>query len=362
MYDGNLDRLVELAKEPSSDKRRELLRGITDVFVAQPQEFSGTELDYFSDVIGQLSAEMSADIRASLSMELSIIDETPQELARRFAMDEDKVASPMLKNSNALTDDDLIEIANTKGQGHLDAIAQRQTVSSVLSDAIVARADDNVLVTLAKNKGAELSRQALETMVDRSEEVEELQESVATRADMPLDLLNDMYFFVSQKLRAHIMKTNADVNEEELDRILAQSAKKRSQSAAVRKRTKIEEFVDRIHHAGELNERVLVNFAKHRQVNELIIGFARLAELDNNTARHVLFDPSFEALTIACRSLDFSRAGFVTIVKTVNGEGNAFSDPASKAIKVFDSLPLDAAQRTMRFWRVRHKAMEEDAA
>ena len=362
MPPGNLQQLVELARETSSEKRRELLREVTDVFVGQPDEFSDTELDYFSDVIGQLSAEMSADVRAQLSSELSMVDETPQELARRFAMDEEEIASPMLRHSKALTEDDLLEIAQTKGQGHLEAIAGRDSVSERLSDTIVARGEDKVLVTLAKNQGAKLSRSAMETLVDKSQDVEELQEHVATRADMPLDLLNEMYFFVSQKLRAHILKTNADINEAELDAILEASAQKRLRSDTLRKRTKVEQFIDRLHHAGDLNEKVLHNFAKHRQINELIIGFARLAELDNQTARHVLFDPTCEALTIACRAMDFSRAGFNAILKVVGGEDGSLSKDAQDALAAYNDITLPVAQRTMRFWRIRRSAMADDAA
>jgi len=360
MTQGNLQQLIALANEPSSEKRRDLLREVTDVFVSQPDEFSETELEYFSDIIGQLSAEMSEDVRSQLSEELSLVDETPQALAKRFALDEASIAHPMLKNSKALSEADLMEIAQTKGQDHLNSIAQRESVSERLSDAIVARGDDRVLVTLARNEGAQLSRDAMETLVDRSQDVEDLQDSVATRTDMPLDLLNEMYFFVSQKLRAYILKTNANVNEEELDAILKESAHKRLQSASVRKRTKIEVFIDRLYHDGELNERVLHNFAKHHQINELIVGFARLAQLDVRTARHVLFDPTCEALTIACRSLDFSRAGFVAILKLVSGDGKAVSDQAEEALRLYNSLPLAAAQRTMRFWRVRRTALAED--
>ena len=35
-----LNQLIELAKEPSSERRRTLLREVTDIFVENPQGFS----------------------------------------------------------------------------------------------------------------------------------------------------------------------------------------------------------------------------------------------------------------------------------------------------------------------------------
>ncbi|MGH1558613.1 DUF2336 domain-containing protein [Caulobacter segnis] len=54
-----------------------------------------------------------------------------------------------------------------QGQDHLRAISQRSSVSSAVSDAIVARGDDATLGVLLRNEGAVLSRAAHETVVDQ---------------------------------------------------------------------------------------------------------------------------------------------------------------------------------------------------
>src|SRR5690606_12796517 len=113
-----------------------------------------------------------------LSLQLSTVDQTPHKVAKQLASDKANIAYPMLKNSTVLTDDDLVEIAETKGQDHLRAMAERPRLSSRVGDAIVARGENDVLITLARNKGAELSRHALETLVDKSEHIPELQEPV----------------------------------------------------------------------------------------------------------------------------------------------------------------------------------------
>ena len=45
-----LKELIAVAKEGSSDKRRDLLKEITDVFMTQPDRYTSTEMQHF-DVI-----------------------------------------------------------------------------------------------------------------------------------------------------------------------------------------------------------------------------------------------------------------------------------------------------------------------
>ena len=50
--------LIALAREPSSERRRELLREVTDMFFVNPHDRPETELGLFDDVLTQLSSEM----------------------------------------------------------------------------------------------------------------------------------------------------------------------------------------------------------------------------------------------------------------------------------------------------------------
>ena len=50
MTRSKLHDLIELANEPSSARRRELLRGVTDLFFAGDGAHGGSELALFDDV------------------------------------------------------------------------------------------------------------------------------------------------------------------------------------------------------------------------------------------------------------------------------------------------------------------------
>src|SRR5258708_19522250 len=153
-----LQDLIALAKEPSSDKRRELLREVTDLFFVNP-EHGGGELALFDDVLSQLAGEMEAAVRAELATRIAPAPDAPRKLVRGLAADGAiEVARPILEASKALTDEDLLFVAQSRGQEHLQAISRRDAVSQSVSEVIVERADDETLGVLLRNEGVDLSR------------------------------------------------------------------------------------------------------------------------------------------------------------------------------------------------------------
>ena len=56
--DGRINKLVhlvDLASEPSSDRRRDLLREITNVFLDKTVSYNETENWYFGDILGKVA-------------------------------------------------------------------------------------------------------------------------------------------------------------------------------------------------------------------------------------------------------------------------------------------------------------------
>ena len=132
--ESRLHDLITLANEPSSEKRRELLRGVTDMFFTGDGH-SAVEMELFDDVLSQLAGDMEEAVKAELAQRLGEAPTAPRGLSRALASDSFAVAEPILRGSHALTDEDLLHVARTQGQDHLRAISQRPSVSSAVSDA-----------------------------------------------------------------------------------------------------------------------------------------------------------------------------------------------------------------------------------
>ncbi len=109
-------------------------------------------------------------------------------MVRLSNCDDVSVAGPVLENSPALSDVDLVRIAKTKGQGHLLAIAARQRVNDVVSDVLIQRGNKNVLRKVTGNNGAKISEDSFARLIAEAKGDKSLAELVKTRPDIPEEL------------------------------------------------------------------------------------------------------------------------------------------------------------------------------
>ena len=356
-----LQDLIALAKEPSSEKRRELLREVTDVFFANPDQRGGAELALFDDVLSQLAGEMEVAVRAELAQRMAPAPNPPSRLVRNLAADlAIEVARPVLEASPALSEQDLVDLARTRGQAHLQAISRRETISEALSDAIVEHGDDATLGVLLGNEGASLSRQAHETVVDRAGANPELHEAVINRRSLPIDLLNEMYFVVEGKLRNKILERNAEVDPAALDAALAAGRNRVAarDGALPADYEAAERDVRSLVARKALTPKALASMLRNREATKFMVALAELAGIDFSTARLILERRELDALAIVCKAADFERSLFLTFAVLVLGRD---ADPMGRAREYGDlymRLPKESAQRTLRFWRMRRSAPE----
>jgi uncharacterized protein (DUF2336 family) len=365
MERNKLHDLIALAQEPSSERRRELLRGVTDLFFASDDEHGASEMSLFDDVLSQLAGEMEATVRAELAQRMADTDTAPRGLLRNLARDESiEVARPVLEGSRALTEDDLLAVARTRGQDHLRAISQRATVTSAVSEAIVERGDDRTVGVLLRNEGAALSRETHEIVVDRAVENPELHEAVVRRASLPVDLLNEMYFVVEARLRDQILARNTEVDPAELDAALAAGRKQVAarDGAVPADLAEAEAHIKSLHARNGITPTLLAGFLRNRETTRFLVALCELADIDFHTARRILERRELDALSIVCKAAGFDRSLFLTFaVLILDREANALGR-AREYGELYDALPRDTAQRTIRFWRMRRKTGDVAAA
>ena len=353
-----LQDLIALAQEPSSDKRRELLREVTDLFFVNP-EHGGGELALFDDVLSQLAGEMEAAVRAELATRIAPAAEAPRKLVRKLAADVAiEVARPILEASKALTDEDLLFVAQSRGQEHLQAISRRDAVSQSVSEVIVERADDETLGVLLRNEGAELSREAHETAVDRAEANPQLHEAVVSRRSLPVDLLNEMYFVVEAKLRTQILERNAQMDPAALDAALAAGRKRvaSKDGALPPDYDQAERDVASLVARKALTPKALAGMLRGRETTKFMVALAELAGIDFNTARLILERRELDALAIVCKAADFERSLFLTFAVLVLDRDTDAMGRSKEYGDLYSELPKESAQRTLRFWRMRRQA------
>jgi uncharacterized protein (DUF2336 family) len=355
-----LNDLIALAQEPSSEKRRVLLRELTDLFFANPEHRAG-EMALFDDVLTQLADEMEAAVRAELADRLAPADDAPIKLIHSLAADQAiEVARPILEGSRALSDEDLLAVARGRGQEHLKAISRRETLSAAVSAAIVERADDETLGVLIGNDRAELSRQAHETVVDRAVANPALHAAVVNRSSLPMDLLNEMYFLVEAQLRQKILERNAEVDPAELDAALATGRNRlaANDGALPPDYDAAERDVRSLVARKALTPKALASMLRNRESTRFMVALAELAGIDFHTARLILERRELDALAIVCKAADFERSLFLTFAVLVLDRDADAMGRAKEYGELYANLPKDAAQRTLRFWKMRRQTTD----
>lgn len=358
----NLSTLVQLAEEPSSDKRRELLRNVTDLFFNEPDVYSENEIDLFGEVMGTIASDLETEIRQDIALRMSSLPNPPKKLIKDLASDEIEVAEPVLRDSPALDDETLVKIAEEKGQEHILAMTKRVEVSEVVSASIVEHGNDTVVVSLLENEGAEIDRPTMEQVVDRAASSEILHKPVVGRKKLDPDLLNEMFFHVSSDLKEKILEQNENLDPETINAIIEQSHDRFEETGSdAETESPAEKFINEAEQNKELGESFLVNLLRNRQLAEFLYGFARLSELDVKTAKRVLQDKTAETLAIACKAARFDRATFSTFVLLTDANQQRTPDQVNALMDLYTEVSIETAQRTMRFWRIRRSSRAQEA-
>jgi uncharacterized protein (DUF2336 family) len=346
--------LIALAREPSSARRRELLRRVTDLFLAGSQAADASEMAAFDSVMGTLTAWMPVDARVELASRFADATGAPNGLAAALARDCIEVAMPILSNAHLLEEADLLDVARSQGQEHLRVVSARPGLSEAVSDVIVDRGDDETLGVLIRNDSAALSRQANEAVVDRATRNPSLHLAVLDRAGLPLDLLNEMFFVVERELRGRILAKNAAADPAKVEAALA-TARKRMQSrltAEIEGLPEAEADVAKAAERNRLNPTALIAYMRAGQRAHFVAGLARLCEVEPATVQRVVQRRDVELLAILCRAIDIERAMFLTFAVMVLDSRDAMQQAPALG-RLYADVPQDVALRTLRFWRVR---------
>lgn len=134
---GMIDALMSLAREESSPKRRELLRAVTDLFMANP-EISDKQSELFDSVMIGCADKAGVEGRRDLAERLGPVEHAPHGIVSHLAHDEEiSVAGPVLSQSPVLNDADLVSVAETRGDDHMAAIADRRSINSIVTDVLI---------------------------------------------------------------------------------------------------------------------------------------------------------------------------------------------------------------------------------
>jgi uncharacterized protein (DUF2336 family) len=336
----------------SSQKQAEILRRVTDLFLADVNNYSELQVDLFDGVISRLADKIETRARAELANRLASVENAPPVTIRNLAYDEEaEVAIPVLTHSPRLSDEDLITIAKRNHQPRMLAISKRATVSESISDVLVSRGNREVVLSVTQNEGARFSDTSYGTLVRKSLDDDVLAICVGMRKDIPRQhfqtLISKASQVVFEKLAssnptavAEVQKILAGITGQNLpagDKPSEALAGKRPQSADL----------------------AVFQLALGGKVAETVAALSTLCQTSSELVGNVLNDRrasnDFTLLLAKAAGLSWPTAKQLCIMR--RGEAGLSVAALDAAEKHFERLQLETARRVVSFYNERRTAI-----
>ena len=212
---------VSLPERPSS-QRFTILRKLTDLFLAEADAYSDECTQLFDELMTRLIEQIERQALIELSNRLAPVKRAlPTTIGQLSRHDDIDIAEPVLAQSGALTERDLVEIAKAKSQGHLRAIAGRARLGEPVTEILVDRGDAQVAAKVAGNPGARFSRWTLDKVVARAEKDESIALAVANRIDLPPDLLDQLVRRATTAVQQRLFANSRSETRQKISQVLA---------------------------------------------------------------------------------------------------------------------------------------------
>jgi uncharacterized protein (DUF2336 family) len=346
--------LEDVIQHGSREKRAVMLQRIANLFVDGAPQFNEDHIGLFDDVLCRLVIEIETKARAEMARTLAPISNAPSGLIRKLAHDDDiAVAGPVLAESQRLADTDLVELAKTRGQAHLAAIAGRNGIGEAVTDVLVRRGDTEVVRSVADNRSAKLSEGGFSALVRRAEGDDDLAEKVGQRQDIPPHLFRDLLVRATAMVQERLLAAAKPETRSEIQRVLEKVSKEFSKSAPARDYAAAQRAVLELKNGGRLGETELVDLANAKKFEETVAALALLCGIPIETADRLMAGDRPDPILILCKAAAYGwPTARAVILSRPNTKGTS-NQALDTAFANFEKLSPSTAQRVVRFWQVR---------
>lgn len=160
-------------------------------------------------IIDRVLPEAEIEIRTELSRFLKNVPWLDRRLATRLANDVLEVAEPILAESLALSDEDLLAVIERHSVGHARAIAKRRTLTAPVANALIRTDDEICVMRVAANDNADIEVGALHRLLDRFSESAPVVEAVSQRGTLPLAIVERLTAVVGGKVLQRLIERHS---------------------------------------------------------------------------------------------------------------------------------------------------------
>jgi len=342
---------------PTTPKARDLLtRRLADIVCLPSSRVAPQERWMVADVLDALLQTAPLLLRQKVAKRLAEQAEAPRRLLRRLALDEFDVAEPILRRSQALSDFDMMDIAQKASLKHKLELARRETVSEIVTAALAAQIDHDVLMVLLRNEGVKLASATIDMIVRECAEHEALARLLIGRPELRPAQALVLFWSVSHDLRRMILDRFAASRallQEAAEDVFPLVAKELDPDPDVKAALAYIDRRQRDRKAAEVTpygslEGLVERAAQTGFTEELRAEASVLANVQRDLINRMIDDFGGEPLAVLAKATGLSRDHLHNMI-----EGSGRSDAGiriQQAVRVFDALSVDKAQTVLRYW------------
>jgi uncharacterized protein (DUF2336 family) len=227
-----------LARDRDEAVRAELAQKVARLLPGLPQDAQDQARQRVIDMLETLARDEAAHVRGVIAEAVKAVSNVPPDVVRQLARDAElAVASPVLRFSPLLTDQDLLDIiARSPASGTLSAIAGRDRLGERVSDAVVTADDEPAVAALLANPSAQIREETLDLIVERAPARTSWHAPLVHRPKLPASAASRIARFVAASL-LDVLTNRKDLPAETRAQVAAEVSKRLARDAAAAPKT-----------------------------------------------------------------------------------------------------------------------------
>ncbi len=348
-----IDELEVALKDNSTERHLSILKSVTSLFLAGHDRITEEVSSVFDGVMVRLIDHVESRARYELSRAVAPIANAPHNVIQRLASDDDiTVAGPVLAQSPRLTDQNLIEIAESKGQMHLSKIAERAQLSPVVTDVLVDRGDQEVVTKVAVNSGARFSSTGMSMLAMRASGNNALTQAMTQRADISPALFKRLLSYATEEARQRMLAAAGPAQREAINRVLAQiAAQAGTNNVSAKEFAAAERLVHSFSQDTEQTRSKVLQFADGNRIAELVAALSILSGVPISLVSRLICDSEPFGAMALCKAIGLEWMIAHAVLNNLPGMNDEREEKLEQMCEEYDRLSTGSAERLLGYWQ-----------
>ena len=294
--------VAQLLADPSGDGRADTAGKIAAGF--NSGALTDQERQLAEEIFRLMVQDAEVRVREALAHNLKENPGVPRDVAVSLAKDVASVAMPVLQFSEALSDEDLIELVRGQDAEKQVAIAQRTAVSESVSEALVETQNEDAVTALVSNEGADISEKSLQKVVGDFGDREGVQSAMIRRPKLPVTVSERLVTMVSEGMKEELVKRQELPASLATDLILQSRERATITLSSGSSDDELVSLVKQLNDNGRLTPSIILRGLCMGDINFFEASLAELLGISLLNARRLIHDPGKLGLQAA-----FEKAG-----------------------------------------------------